>query len=124
MKNVIFFNEISKIFDNLNPHSISSTNNGLANGFKRHELAKRVRLLHLGNLEDMADRDRGGDNVAGAAAAGFDPGGLLDEPGHRRRLHGELKGVVLEGGDGHGHWSLRLVLLRSGVEILAESHQI
>ena len=62
--------------------------------------------------------------MAWAAAPRLDPGGFLQVPSDRRRLDGELEGVVLKSRDGDGHGCVRLVLLSSGIEILAEGHQI
>ena len=62
--------------------------------------------------------------MARAAAPRLDPGGFLQVPCDRRRLYGELKGIVLESRNGDGHGCVRLVLLSPGIEILAESHQI
>lgn len=87
-------------------------------------LARGVGLLDLGDLVDMSDGDGRGDYVAGAAAAGFDAGGLLEEPGDGGRLDNELEGIVLVGGDGDGHGCVGLVLLGARIEVLAEGHQV
>lgn len=113
-----------QLLHNLNPHGIGGPNDGLANGLQGHVLAIRVRLFHLGNLVDMLESYGRGDLVARSAAAGLDPGCLLDVPGDRGGLHDELEGVVLKSGDGNGHGCVGLVLLCAGIKVLAEGHQV
>lgn len=113
-----------QLLHNLNPHRIGGPNDGLTNGLQGHVLAIRVRLFNLGNLVDMLKSYGGGHLVARSAATGLDPGGLLDVPGDRGGLHDELEGIVLEGGDGNGHGCVGLVLLRTGIKVLAEGHQV
>lgn len=111
-----------QVLDDLNAHGISGADDGFADGRQGHVLAIRVGLLDLGDLVNVLQRQSAHRNVSRPAAAGLDPGGLLQVPGDGRRLDGELEGVILEGRDGHRHGSVWLVLLRPSVEVLAEGH--
>ena len=116
MKNLI------QVLHHLNPHGTSSPNNGLTNTLQGHVLTIGIGLLNLGNLVNMSDGQSGGDQVARPAASGLDTRCLLQVPGDGWRLDSELKGVVFEGGDSDRHGGVGLVLLGSGVEVLAEGH--
>lgn len=113
-----------QFLNNLNSHAIRSADNGLTNGLQRHVLAIRIGLLDFSDLVNVLEGERGGDHVAWAAAPGVDPGGFLQVPSDRRRLDGELEGVVLESRNGDGHGCVGLVLLGPGIEIFAERHKI
>src|SRR5262249_51686657 len=85
-----------------------------------------IEILHL-LLGDLAHLRLG--HLAGLVAArsfrpGLDLGGLLEEVGHRRRLHLEGEGTVRIDGDDHRDRSILLFLLGLGVERLAELHDV
>lgn len=129
IKQLFFFKKKKKknliqFLDNFNPHRSSSPNDGLTNTLQRHVLTVRIRLLHFRYLVNMFQRHRRRRHVPGSAATRLNTRRLFQVPSNRRRLDGELERVVFESRNRDGHRRLWLVLLRAGIEVLAECHQI
>ena len=85
-----------------------------------------IEILHL-LLGDLAHLRLG--HLAGLVAArsfrsGLDFSSLLEEEGHRRRLHLEGEGTVRINGDDHRNRGVLFFLLRLRVERLAEFHDV
>lgn len=118
------WSDLIQFLNNFNPHSVSSPNNGLRNTLQWHVLAIRVRLLNFRHLINMFKRQRLGHHVPRPAATGLDPCRFFKVPRNWRRLNSELERVFFERSNRHRHRRVWLVLLCSGIEILAESHQI
>lgn len=114
-----------QISDDGDPHGAGRGDDGLAHGLKRRVLAGGVvTQLQPRDLVHVADGEGRGGDVAAEPAGGLDPGGLLEEPRHRGRLHHELEGAVPVDGHGDPYRGVGLVPLRPGVDLLAERHQV
>src|SRR6201999_482778 len=85
-----------------------------------------IEILHLllGDLAHLRFGHLAGLVAARRLRAGLDLGGLLQEVGHRRRLHLEGEGTVRIDGDDHGDRGILLFLLGLGIERLAELHDV
>uniref|UniRef100_A0A7C8Z187 Uncharacterized protein n=1 Tax=Opuntia streptacantha TaxID=393608 RepID=A0A7C8Z187_OPUST len=113
-----------KVLNNLNPHRISSSDNGLTNTLNGNMLITRILLLDLGNLINMLERNRRRNSVSWAGASTLNTSGILEVPRHSRRLNDEFEGVVFVSSNGDRHWSVWLVLLGSSIEVFTEGHQV
>src|ERR1700744_1085842 len=85
-----------------------------------------IQILHLllGDLAHLRLAHLAGLVAPRRLRAGLNLGGLLQEVGHRRRLHLEGEGTVRIDGDDYGDRGILLFLLGLGVERLAELHDV
>ena len=71
--------------DNFHTHALARASNRSADGLKRHVWS--VLLLLLSNVKNVPGRNLCCCYMPRPLTATFDVGSLLDEVGHRRRLH-------------------------------------